>query len=116
MKFVSFLVKLLNNLSKDWGNNMNFYDVLQAPLLSEKSTKLKDTEGKYVFVVHKDSTKDDVKKAVEALFSVHVLKVNTSITRGKFRRRGQYQVLGSNYKKAVIKLRAGEKIAHFEDK
>ena len=95
---------------------MNPFEILKAPLLSEKSNELKEKNGSYVFVVNRKATKPEIKKAVELVFSVNVEKVNTCVVRGKFKRRGQYQSLQPATKKAVVKLRSGQTIAHFEDK
>ena len=62
---------------------MNPYSVIMRPALSEKSDVVRENEGKYTFEIRRDATKEDVKAAVEKLFSVNVVKVNTCITRGK---------------------------------
>lgn len=94
---------------------MNPYDVLVRPLLSEKSNKLRENGNKYSFQVAPKATKDDVKKAVEAMFEVRVADVHTLVNRGKVRRRGNHMTKSSNWKKAVVTLPAGAKISLFED-
>lgn len=93
---------------------MNPYSVIMRPALSEKSDVVRENEGKYTFEIRRDATKADVKSAVEKLFSVNVVKVNTCITRGKYRRRGAHVSLGSNKKKAVVTLKQGQKLDIFD--
>ena len=94
---------------------MNPYDVLVRPLLSEKSNQLREAANKYSFEVAIKATKTDVKKAVEAMFEVQVADVQTLVTRGKMRRRGNHITKSSNWKKAVVTLPTGAKIGLFED-
>lgn len=85
------------------------YDTIIAPVITEKSTLLSE-QNKVVFKVPLDATKDDVKAAVEALFKVKVVAVNTIRTKGKEKRfRG---VLGrrSDQKKAIVTLADGQSI------
>ena len=94
---------------------MNPFSVLIKPILSEKSRSEREMRQKYVFLVEKDATKIDVKRAVETVFEVEVQAVNTSITRGKLKKRGMVESLGSAKKKAVVTLKPGQKIKMFED-
>ncbi len=94
---------------------MNPYSVLLKPLLSEKSNRGRENENKYTFLVEPKSSKTDVKKAVEKVFSVSVVGVTTLITRGKVKRRGNNISKLANTKKAVVTLKEGEKISLFED-
>ncbi len=94
---------------------MNPYSVLLKPLLSEKSNRGRENENKYTFLVEPKSSKTDVKKAVEKVFSVSVVGVTTLITRGKVKRRGNNVSKLANTKKAVVTLKEGEKISLFED-
>ncbi|RLI92872.1 MAG: 50S ribosomal protein L23 [Candidatus Altiarchaeales archaeon] len=59
---------------------MDQYKVLLYPLMGEKATILREKENKLTFIVNKDATRDDVKKAVESLYNVKVLKTNIMIT------------------------------------
>jgi len=59
---------------------MDQYKVLLYPLMGEKATILREKENKLTFIVNKDATRDDVKKAVESLYNVKVLKTNMMIT------------------------------------
>ena len=94
---------------------MNPYSVLIKPLLSEKSVDRREKEQKYTFLVEREATKTEIKKAIEKVFEVEVQAVNTSITRGKMKRRGMVVSLGAAKKKAVVTLKAGQKIKMFDD-
>ena len=85
------------------------YDTIVAPLITEKATLLTE-QNKVVFKVAQDATKDEIAAAVEELFKVKVVKVNTLITKGKTKRfRG---ILGqrSDVKKAIVTLQEGQTI------
>ena len=85
------------------------YDTILAPVITEKATLLSEL-NKVVFRVAPDSTKDQIATAVEQLFNVRVIKVNTVITKGKVKRfRG---ILGkrSDVKKAIVTLAEGDSI------
>jgi len=94
---------------------MNPFQVLKKPIMSEKSTKLRDAVKQYVFSVDLKATKTDVTNAVAAVYGVKVAKVQTLITRGKVRRRGVNVSLASKTKKAIVTLAAGAKLPLFED-
>lgn len=91
------------------------YGILRKPVLSEKTNNLRDQAGRYVFKVDLKASKNEIASAVELMFGVKVTKVRTLITRGKLKRRGQKESLGSKTKKAYITLVEGAKIALFED-
>ncbi len=85
------------------------YDVILAPVITEKATILSE-QNKVVFRVAKDSTKDEIARAVEELFKVQVIKVNTLVTKGKTKRfRGRVGVR-SDVKKAIVTLAEGQSI------
>lgn len=94
---------------------MNLYSVLKRPVLSEKSNQAREKLQKYTFIVDKKATKDDVKEAVEKIYSVNVVRVATAITRGKEKRRGMRMFLESSKKKAVVTLSEGQSLKIFED-
>ena len=94
---------------------MHPYSVIQKPILSEKSNDLREREGKYSFVVKRDATKDDVKKAVSMIWGVEVVDVRTMIQRGKVKRRGMNMSKTSNFKKAIVKLAEGAKLPLFDE-
>ncbi len=94
---------------------MNFYQVLKKPVISEKSNDAREDQNKYSFYVHLDSTKLDIKKAVERVFEVKALKVTTSILRGKHKRKGTSFGMTKKRKKAIVTLAEGQKIKLFEE-
>lgn len=92
---------------------MDYTDIILAPVVTEKSTYLRET-GKYVFKVNPNATKIQIKEAVRRLFNVKVLGCTVMNVRGK-NRRVRYQAgMTSSWKKAVVKLAEGEKIKIFE--
>lgn len=88
-------------------------EVLLKPVVSEKSMGLME-DNKYTFYVNRNSNKIEIKNAVEKLFKVTVLKVNTLTVRGKTRRQGRTQGKTADRKKAIVTLKAGDKIEIFE--
>jgi large subunit ribosomal protein L23 len=86
------------------------YDIIRYPLLTEKSTKILEEANAYVFVVEKTATKDSVKSAIEKIFDVKVVSVNTIVVKGKrkiFRGRMGKR---ADYKKAIVRLGTDHKI------
>ena len=91
----------------------NARDILVRPLITEKTTMLMQ-EGKYAFVVAKTANKIEIAKAVETVFNVKVLAVNTVTVMGKTKRMGRHEGKRPDYKKAIVKLAPGERIEFFE--
>lgn len=85
------------------------YDVILAPVITEKSTLLSENDAA-VFKVANDATKPAIKAAVEALFDVKVLSVNTLITKGKTKRWKGKPYTRSDVKKAIVRLAEGQTI------
>jgi len=85
------------------------YDVILAPVITEKATLLSE-QNKFVFRVTMDSTKDEISAAVEELFKVEVIKVNTLITKGKTKRFRGRNGQRSDVKKAIVTLADGQSI------
>ncbi len=87
--------------------------IIRSPLITEKNTQLSES-GVYVFEVHMESSKPEIKKAVETGFSVKVQNIRTAVCRSdmKYTKFGLSKV--RKWKKAYIKLAAGQKIALFE--
>jgi large subunit ribosomal protein L23 len=83
------------------------YDIILAPLLTEKTHKAQETH-KYAFKVHGDANKNDVKAAIEYLYKVHPLKIN--MVSVPFKGRSQRKLVRTEYKKAIITLSEKEKI------
>jgi len=95
--------------------NRPAYQILLAPLVTEKSTRLKDSERLLCFKVARDASKIQIKQAVETLFSVKVETVRTAQMHGKMKRVGRSVGRRSDWKKAFVKLKSGEKmIEYFE--
>jgi large subunit ribosomal protein L23 len=89
------------------------YYVIKRPLVTEKNSMLAE-KGIYVFEVDKKATKPEIKKAVEKFFSVKVADVNTSICRSRAKRTRFGVGKTESWKKAMVRLAAGEKIGLFE--
>ncbi|PKM10619.1 MAG: 50S ribosomal protein L23 [Gammaproteobacteria bacterium HGW-Gammaproteobacteria-3] len=88
----------------------NLATVLQAPVVSEKSTIAAEKNKQFVFKVTKQASKIQIKKAVEAMFEVQVDSVNTLNVKGKKKRFGQTLGKRSDWKKAYVKLKEGHDI------
>jgi large subunit ribosomal protein L23 len=88
-------------------------EILLAPVVSEKSYSLIG-EGKYVFRIHPDAHRTQVRQAVEQLFNVHVEGVNVLKVQPKPKRRGLSKGIRPGWKKAIVQLREGESIEIFE--
>ena len=93
---------------------MDMYQVVIKPLVTEKGTMML-SEGKWVtFKVHPDANKIEVREAIQKIFSVSVLQVNTQVVRGKRRRFGKTMGQSKTWKKAMVRLKEGDKIEIFE--
>ena len=91
---------------------MNVYDVIKTVRLSEKATLLGEKNNQYVFIVHRKAEKPEIRRAVEVLFGKKVKAVRTMNYDGKRRRRGAApEGRNANFKKAIVRLKEGEKIA-----
>ncbi len=90
-------------------------DILELHLMTEKSVILKEKENAYVFRVHKDANKLEIKSAVEKAFGVKVARVRTMRMPGKPKRLGRYEGRTPAWKKAVVVLKKDQKIADFEN-
>lgn len=93
---------------------MNAYDVIKRPLLTEKSTQLKESWNQYCFEVDSRADKVDIKNAIENLFKVKVSGIKTMQYMGKVRRMGRNAGRTKNWKKAIVTLKEGMKIELFE--
>ena len=88
-------------------------DVIQAPLISEKGTQLTESFNQVLFKVRPDANKIEVKRAVETLFKVKVVQVRMARYLGKIRRIGRNMGRRSDWKKAFVTLKEGDKIDFF---
>ena len=92
---------------------MKITDVIRRPLITEKTTVMRDDGRTLVFEVLRDANKIDIKRAVEQLFGSKVESVRTALAHGKMKRQGKYVGRRSDWKKAYVKLREGEKLPEF---
>ena len=92
--------------------------IIQKPIITEKSTVLKETSNKYVFKVDPSANKKQIKQAVEALFNVTVLDVKTAVFRGKrsvvMNRAGRFEGIKPAWKKAYVTLADSDSIEIFD--
>jgi large subunit ribosomal protein L23 len=91
----------------------NARDILIRPLITEKATAMMQ-DNKYIFVVPLKANKVEIRQAVEQIFKVKVLDVNTIRVMGKIKRMGRTQGKRPDYKKAIVKLAPGQTIEFFE--
>ncbi len=94
---------------------MLLHEIIKRPLITEKGTDKKETERTLCFEVAVNANKVEVANAVEKLFKVKVEAVRTSNVEGKLRRRGRFAGYRSDWKKAYVKLKVGEKVPEFTD-
>ena len=92
--------------------------ILKRPIVTEKMTALQE-KGQYAFEVDGDANKIEIKKAVEKKFNVTVVGVRTAVHKGKLksqlRRRGRFEGRTPSWKKAIVRLKEGDKIQFFEN-
>lgn len=89
---------------------MDIRNIIKKPIVTEKATILKEKNNEYVFVVDSDANKFQIKQAVEFLFNVKVEGVHTSNYAGKSKKMGTHSGYKSDWKKAIVKLGAGQEI------
>ena len=94
---------------------MTIHEVLLKPVVTEKGITAKEAARTLCFQVNKDANKILVKQAVEKLFNVKVEEVRTANFEGKLRRRGKFAGYRSDWKKAYVRLKAGEKVPDFAE-
>jgi large subunit ribosomal protein L23 len=92
---------------------MKLTDVIRRPLVTEKTTLLREDGKTVVFEVARDANKIDVKRAVEKLLGAKVDGVRTANTQGKLKRQGRFVGRRSDWKKAYVTLKAGQKLPDF---
>lgn len=91
-------------------NEERLYQIIFKPIISEKSTRLADKHSQVVFQVKTDASKDEIRQAVEKLFTVKVKNVQVVNVRGKVKRFGKTPGARSSWKKAYVCLQAGQDI------
>jgi large subunit ribosomal protein L23 len=87
--------------------------VIRRPLVTEKTTIAREKGNVIVFEVARNATKVDVRRAVEKLFGTKVAAVRTQLVHGKFKRQGRFEGQRPDWKKAWVRLKAGEKVPDF---
>lgn len=93
---------------------MDPHQIIKRPIITEKANLDKETSNHHIFQVATSANKIEIRQAVEELFGVRVLDVQTCIMRGKNKRRGRVSGRTPNWKKAIVKLASGESIDFFE--
>ncbi len=94
---------------------MNIYEVIRRPLITEKGVAKKEAERTLCFEVNAQANKTQIAAAVEKLFQVKVEDVRTANMVGKLRRRGRYAGYRPDWKKAYVRLKAGQKVPEFAE-
>jgi large subunit ribosomal protein L23 len=94
---------------------LGVYDVIKRPLVTEKGVTKKDAERTLCFEVAALANKTQIRHAVELAFKVKVEEVRTSTTAGKLRRRGRFAGYRPDWKKAWVRLKAGEKMPEYAE-
>ena len=94
---------------------MNLHSVVYRPIVTEKGVGKKEAENTLCFEVAPDANKVQINAAVEKLFKVKVAAVRTIINEGKLRRRGRFSGYRSDWKKAYVKLKAGQKMPEYAE-
>jgi large subunit ribosomal protein L23 len=94
---------------------MTVHDIIRRPIVTEKGVTKKDAERTLCFEVAAEANKTQVKAAVEHLFKVKVYEVRTVMNAGKLRRRGKFTGYRSDWKKAYVRLKAGEKMPEYAE-
>lgn len=93
---------------------MKLTEVIRRPLVSEKTSSLKEQDAQsLVFHVAVQATKVEIKQAIEKLLGTKVANVRTAMTHGKIKRQGKFSGKRSDWKKAYVRLREGEKAPEF---
>lgn len=90
------------------------YGILKRPLITEKSTTDKEQHNKLHFEVDRRANKIEIKEAVEKMFKVNVLEVRTLTVKGHNKRVGRHTVRTSDWKKAIVTIKPGQRVEFFE--
>ena len=95
---------------------MNAQEIIIRPIVTEKSSALGAAHNTYVFEVHRDANKIEIRKAVEQVFGVRVSGVRTMVVRGDVRRVGRFSGKTKQWKKAFVTLHGDDTIDLYGDK
>lgn len=90
------------------------HTVLLRPLLTEKMTDLRESSNQVGFLVRADANRVQIKQAIESLLKVKVERVNVMTVKGKLKRLGRFAGRRSDWKKAIVTLKKGEKLEIYE--
>ncbi|MEI6133406.1 MAG: 50S ribosomal protein L23 [Desulfomonile sp.] len=90
------------------------YKIIRRPVITEKGSTLKEDNNQVIFEVDRHSNKPEIKKAVEKLFKVTVLSVQTQNQKGKPKRLGRFVGRRKDWKKAIVTLKQGDRVDFFE--
>jgi large subunit ribosomal protein L23 len=93
---------------------MNYYAIIKCPVVSEKANMQKEVANQLTFEVDRKANRIEIKKAIQSLFSVQVENVRTMQIKGKYKQRGRIIGKRRDWKKAIVKLKPGERIEIFE--
>ncbi len=93
----------------------NRYEIIKRPIITEKGMGVKESLHTLVFEVHPGATKVEIREAVQAIFKVKVESIRTASFLGKERRRGRFTGYRADWKKAYVKLVAGEKMPEYAE-
>lgn len=88
----------------------NYRDIIKAPIITEKSSDLMQNKNTYTFSVDVNANKTQIKQAIEAIFNVKVMNVNTVTVHPRKKRVGRYVGKTNKVKKAIVKLQEGSSI------
>ena len=91
----------------------SYHKIIRCPSITEKNTALRTAQNKFVFEVDMQAKKPEIKQAVEKLFGVKVIGVNTGIMKGKKKRMGKFAGYQSDWKKAIVRIAEGQTITKF---
>jgi large subunit ribosomal protein L23 len=92
---------------------MKLTDIIRRPVITEKTTNMREDGVTLVFQVAADATKVEIKRAIEQLLGPKVASVRTALMHGKYKRQGRFSGRRSDWKKAYVRLREGEKVPEF---
>ena len=94
---------------------MTIFEVIRRPIVTEKGVGKREDEATLCFEVSPEANKTQIRQAVEKLFKVKVAEVRTSNFEGKLRRRGRFAGYRPDWKKAYVRLKAGQKVPEYAD-
>ena len=86
------------------------FDIIYAPIITEKTAMLAQNENKFAFKVDPRANKTEIKQAIESIFNVKVVSITTANSHPKKKRVGRYTGMTDKYKKAIVKLAEGNSI------